>query len=68
MKVNVLDFLALTGIESTTHLFFPRLFEAQKTFINKQKKNYKFYEKIGKTFSQSRKPNKKHLFEISSYS
>ncbi|XP_062310596.1 transcription termination factor 1-like [Osmerus eperlanus] len=46
LKENVLDFLALTGIESTTHLFFPKLFEAQKTFINKQKKHHKFYEKI----------------------
>ena len=66
LKENVLDFLALTGIKSTTHLFFPKLFKAQKTFRNKLKRNHKFYEKIGKTFSQSRKPNKKHLFEISS--
>uniref|UniRef100_W5KQQ7 Transcription termination factor 1, tandem duplicate 1 n=1 Tax=Astyanax mexicanus TaxID=7994 RepID=W5KQQ7_ASTMX len=53
LKKNVEDFLALTGIDSGTKLFYSQRFEEEKSAINKLKKNHKFFEAIAKGIPRS---------------
>ncbi|XP_036383465.1 transcription termination factor 1 [Megalops cyprinoides] len=43
---NVKDFLALTGIDSGTKLFFPSRFPEEKSHIVKMKNQYKFHSRM----------------------
>lgn len=46
LKRNAYDFMALTGIESISHLFFPSHFKDQKASIKKLCGLYKFHERL----------------------
>lgn len=49
LRKNVEDFMALTGINSATKLFFPNRFENEKDNIKRLRKLHRFFEKIGES-------------------
>ncbi|XP_062873587.1 transcription termination factor 1-like [Trichomycterus rosablanca] len=53
LRKNVEDFLALTGVDSATKLFFTHRFKEEQEHIKHVKKQYKFFERIAEGIPRS---------------
>lgn len=53
LQQNVKDFLALTGVENPTKLFYTRRFPEEAQELTKIKKNHRFFERIAEGIPRS---------------